>query len=179
MFRLLQQFGDLLDRIDLAGWTLTLSGIVVVAVTVLTPAYLEVRAMEVQRAVLRHAEQRTEAHYQNYVAFHEALQNNDPLLLERLAWHHLRMRPEGSETVETVIENPWLVPSVDQWVAPPAVELETPEALELPDSTLVRLITGDARPWVLAFGAWLILMGLMINPTVPVRDEDDGEEDDP
>ncbi|MEX2672390.1 MAG: hypothetical protein WD294_09805 [Phycisphaeraceae bacterium] len=179
MFALLRQIGDALDRIDLAGWTLTLSGMIVVAVTVITPAYLEARQIEAQCIVLRQAATRTDSHYQNYIAFDQALRRNDPLLLERLAWHHLRMRPAGTDAMET-LEDPWLVPSVDQWVAPPSESIMIPAEIKLPDSTLVRLITAEPRPWVLAFGAWLILVGLLINPTVASRDdeEDDAADED-
>jgi hypothetical protein len=145
MFRLLRQFGDLLDRIDLAGWTLTLSGMVVVAATIITPAYLEAKAIEAQCVVLRQVKHRTIAHHANYVAFSEALRDNDPVLLERLAWHHLRMQPSGAQTLDTLetLEDPWVVPSVDKWVAPPPGQITIPEAIDLPDSTLVRLITGE------------------------------------
>ena len=172
----MRHFGDFIDRIDLAGWTLTLSGMIVIAVTALTPAYLKTRAIEAQTVVLRQIADRTRTHHENYIAFNQALHANDPLLLERLAWHHLRMQPEGSqEMIQTV--DVGIVPSVDQWVAP-HTRIHVPDEIQLPDSHLVRLVTGEPRPWVLGFGAWLVLTGLLINPVVRARREATQEDND-
>ncbi|MBI1369207.1 MAG: hypothetical protein GC162_11215 [Planctomycetes bacterium] len=179
MKRLFTQFGDFLDRIDIGGWLMLLSGFVIVSATVLTPAWRDVRALDRQRQLLDRQVTLLELEEQNYNAFVRAVQRDDPLLLERLAWHHLRLRPSGSEVVPVGSEIPARLPSIAQWVQPqldPLV-LRDDDPTHV-DSRLIRLITGPSRPWVLAFGGWLILMGLLLNPTLESAIEDDAMLDD-
>jgi len=43
-------------------------------------------------------------------------------------------------------------------------ETSRADAMLAADSKLMRLISGPSRPWVVAFGGWLLLMGLLLNP---------------
>ena len=57
MFRLWRQFGDALDRSGLAGWLLLLCGFGIIGVTLLAPAWLDVRQLEAQVSVLERQHQ--------------------------------------------------------------------------------------------------------------------------
>lgn len=168
-------FGDTLDRVDAAGWLLLICGVAVITITVLTPPWLSEKQLESQAQALYRQACLEEIQLTNSQAFVRALERGDPLLIQRLAYHHLNVKPQ---TAETIFESPNLthrpVPSMDQWVRPnlPPIRINT-KSYTLPDTHLVRLITGASRPWVLAMGGWLVLMGLLMNP----KNEYELEED--
>jgi len=156
-----------LDRLDAGGWLLLLCGAAVVALTVLTPPYLAVRRLEAQCQVMHLHELALQEQQDSYVRFVDAVQRNDPMLIQRLAWHQLNLRPARSQPLDRpipVIDRP--VPTIDQWVR---TSVRLPAAVGpvagtgLADSHLMRLVNEPlTRPWVLAFGGWLILAGLLL-----------------
>ena len=169
MVRALKQIGDTLDRFDAAGWLLLLAGVAVVALTALAPAYLDTRELAAQCRVMTRQARLLDGQHENYIQLVHAVRENDPLLIQRVAWQQLHVKPPGAKPLA------WYYPaaagpppSVEQWVQPiaPPLRPEVPR-LDHPDTRLMRLITGPPRPWVLAFGGWLILLGLMINPQAP------------
>jgi hypothetical protein len=165
MMRLLHNFGDGLDQIDIGGWMMLACGFVIVAATVLAPAWQDVCSLDVQRRQLRRQVALLQIQEQNYHALVRALDRNDPQLLQRLAWTQLRQQPIGGTLLmRTIVDTS--VASVDQWVQPDPLPLDTPhrDALLAGNSRLMRLIGGPSRPWVLAFGGWLILMSVLLNP---------------
>ena len=89
MFRLWRQFGDALDRSGLAGWLLLLCGFGIIGVTLLAPAWLDVRQLEAQVSVLERQHQVLEMRHQNYRAFVRAVERSDPMVMQRLAMHLL------------------------------------------------------------------------------------------
>lgn len=167
MAHMLNRIGDMLDRCDAAGWILLLAGVAVVSLTVLAPAWLDVRELDAQYRVMHRRERLLEMQHRGYVRLTDAVRENDPLLMQRIAQLQLNVRPAGAEPLQAflpIADAP--APSVERWVQPWLPPID-PEALRTayPDTRLVRLVTGPTtRPWVLAFGGWLILLGLMINP---------------
>ena len=170
-----------IDRIDLGGWLLLLLGGVIVFATVIAPADLELRRIEAQRDLLRSQADTLTAKRDNYHALIDELDRGNERVIQRLAWHQLNLKPVGSEVADGVtLIAAHQAASLDNWVAPdsaplPASTLE----IDYPDTYLMRLISGPPSPWVMAFGAWLMLCGVMLSP---LRNhhyvEDDGESDD-
>lgn len=164
-----KQFANVLDRHDAAGWLLMLLGAAIVAATVLAPPWLDLQRMQKQDRVLQRRAHRIQLQQQNYHAFIRAVERADPMIIQRLAWHHLNLKPAGTHTIRPnvpVERGP--IPSVHRWVRPNLPPLPTTsEAAAIPETRLVRLLIGPPRPWVLAFGGWLVLIGLMVNPTPP------------
>lgn len=156
-----------MDRHDAGGWLVLSCGVIIIAITVLAPAYLDVQRAKAQASLMDHQLLLLEAHQRNYRQFIAAMDAGDPQLLERLAWFHLRLRPAKTELFDPPTETSTLAaPSLAHWLRP-RISTLPPESAQLayPDTRLVRLVTGAAtRPWVLAFGAWLIFMGLILNP---------------
>lgn len=173
MMRLLHNFGDALDQIDIGGWMLLACGFVIVAATVLAPAWQDVRSLDVQRRQLQRQVTLLQIQEQNYHALVRALDRNDPQLLQRLAWTQLRQQPVGGTLLMRLASDApgSHAASVDQWVQPAALPLDPVQAMHRDsllsgNSRLIRLIRGPSRPWVLAFGGWLILMSVLLNPAV-------------
>lgn len=177
MLRFFGKLGALLDALDLGGWLCVVSGMLIVAVTVLAPAWLDVRELRHEQAILRRHAAMLEARRQNYEAFVEAVERDDPMLLTRLAWHHLRLKPADAQVVEVANTGTPLGRSevkrqeevrgtrLDDWMRPTASQLPAVEPIKpLPDAKLVRLVLGPPRPWVLALGAWVMLIGLLVTP---------------
>jgi hypothetical protein len=183
MVKELKQFGDAIDRSGVAGWMLLLSGFFIVAVTVLAPAWMDLKRIEAEVAVLDRQQQTLEMRHINTQAFVRAVERDDPILMQRLVWHHLNLKPEGAEPVELSItqESRPSPPPIEQWVRPNLGPVDGAAAAvaPYPDSRLVRLTTGPTRAWTLAFGGWLILLGLLINPSPSagaVAADEEGDE---
>ena len=165
MLRLWRQFGDALDRSGLAGWVLLFCGFAIMAVTLLAPAWLDVQRLSAQVSVLERQEQLLEMRHTNYQAFVRAIERSDPMIMQRLAYHHLNLKPSGASPLDQNLAGVHSAQPIDRWMRPtlPPISDRT-IAIAYPDTRLVRLVTGATRPWTLAFGGWLVLMGLMVNP---------------
>jgi len=164
------------------GWLFILVGSAAVAASTLIPSYLDTldtrQAREVQAAKAQMlAEER-----QRYEDFYNALVDDDPVLLERLAVSELRLKPVGTQIAQHTTSDPVaLVTNIDRDAIGLALsdqpymrsienELSRPDLkrasntqieLERPRQTrLVVAATGEHRPWVAGFGALLLLIGL-------------------
>lgn len=180
----LRHLGDLLDRIDLGGWFMMFGGFAIIAVTVLVPAWRDVSELHRQRELIAREVELLQMQQNNYVELTKAINQNDPLLLQRLAWDQLRQQPIGGQLLShnaSAIGPNQSLPTVDQWVQaslpPLAMKLSEPDRLIAVKSKLMKLITGSSRPWVLAFGGWLILMGVLLNPGPDDGADEDGDMD--
>ena len=174
ILRSIRQFGHTLDRCDVGGWLLLGCGIVITWATVLAPAYLDVKRAQAQAMIMERQLQMLRSQQDNYHNFSLAVDRGEPQLLERLAWYHLHLRPTKTELLNPPRDPAKIAaPPLAEWLRPAAQPIsEATMDLAYPDTQLVRLITGRTRPWVLAFGAWLILMGLLLNPQAPAEDHD-------
>jgi hypothetical protein len=167
------------------GWVFVLAGLALIAAPVLVPPWLASQRVAYQHHVL---EQRAEAltrQRERYDQFLSALEAADPLLLKRLAYEQLRMKPAhpenppaeapGGESVpgggeqasrdsggtQRLAADSPMVP-VDAWLDRPlprvgaGIEPYTP-----PRSRLVRLATGYTRWGMLGAGLLTLAAGLM------------------
>lgn len=160
----------MLDRCDAGGWLLLLTGCAVMSMTLLAPAWVDVRQLADQRNALDNDLRRIHAQVGNYIAFTQAIQDGDPILLQRLAWHQLHLKPAGAIPLDGLGPADQLMSQTpDQWLRPVVYE-PAPDIAPLPplpDTRFTRLILGPARPWVLALGAWLVLFGLLTHVSKP------------
>jgi len=88
------------------GWVFLLSGLSLVAMGMLVPAWIEVRDLAWQRDVMRAQAGSLIKQEEGYSQFHAALATDDPILLERLAFHNLRLKPIGSIALPTDYRDP-------------------------------------------------------------------------
>lgn len=156
-----------LDRLDLGGWALVLSGGLLLGVTLLMPTYVQVIELSQQRRAAAEALANLQQRQANHEQFIAAVENSDPLLLERLAWHELHLKPAGFATLDDATPaEPGMTERFDRWLAE-ARSLDaapSPAAAgpPIPHSRLVRLTCeAPARYGMLALGAMLVGCGLL------------------
>lgn len=164
------------------GWVFVVIGAAAIAAGALIPAYLDTLDTREQRELIGKQAQLLRAERDRYQDFHVALKHDDPILLERLAYTQLRLKPVGTATAElgptdpaAVIDSPdpdaiqqvalkWQnAQSVEYWLSRPDLkqQADLAVAIERPrDTRLIRAVTGDNRIWVAAFGALLLIVGL-------------------
>lgn len=154
------------------GWLLVLCGLAIVGAAVLIPAWLEVRQLTWQHDVMALQAGQLETQAQGYERFREALASDDPVLLERLAYVHLRLKPAGVTPLfatssrrgqEASILDPSA--SIDAWLHTPlpqeGVDYRPYQPIQ---SRMVRLTTGLSRLVVLGAGLCFIAAGLAATP---------------
>lgn len=123
-----------------------------------------------------------------YKQFDNALDEQDPILLQRLAYTQLGLIPEGTGPLNTnqplppVGQPTYTTQQTDGWFsAPTAASLSGQDVFDsvlepgqmpllaqppqLPSTTFVRLTTGPLRPWVMLLGLVGIVLGLVSHPT--------------
>lgn len=131
----------------LPGWLLLLGGITLLAMALLVPAWLALRDLQWQHTVMEAQVDRLLQQQQRYSAFLAALESEDPVLLEHLAYTQLRMVPAGKDVLENAGGGSALADaSVAQWLYQPMprVGQEMP-ALPKINSRMTRLTTGPMR----------------------------------
>ena len=122
-----------------------------------------------------------------YQKFDTALTQEDPILLERLAYTQLGLVPRGSSPVEhyqplpPVGDSTYTTQHADGWFSAPIGQSNMGQNIyesvlepgqmprtalppKLANTSLVRLTTGPLRPWVMILGLVGILLGLVASP---------------
>lgn len=144
------------------GWLYLIGGMVLLAATVLIPAFSELDGVRVERdrmlAVERHRADRI-VRYRNYL---DALEREEPSLVMALAAGQLNMIPQGRTLA---LQTPDLLAAPQRAAIFPGLE---PPTLRLPErprgsgSILERLTDSDVtRPWMIVGGAVCLMMGLL------------------
>jgi len=151
-----------LFRVD-PGWLFVIAGLAFIVAGVLIPAQRELHDLEQKLAVHRAFEKRTAKQIEAYEKF--LLQINDPTpdeaLVRRLAASQLNRMPKDAVPL---LESPTLNDTVPEWIEA-SVDVKIPTPVPNPDTILSRLATGPKRIWVLAMGAFLVFVGLMLAPS--------------
>lgn len=155
-----------IDRVfdALPGWLFVLCGLALVSIVVLTPAWLDAHETAWRLKVMQAQAQALHEQAQRYRDFQTALEADDPVVLERLAMTHLRMRLTGKWPIHTtpVTQD---TADVGAWLAvsQPRIGRELlPYAA--PDNRLTRLALGPGRAGLLAVGLLCLIAGLFFNP---------------
>lgn len=152
------------------GWLLLVSGLAMVAAAAVTPATLELRELNWRLELMRQQEQALAQQREAYDLFVGALEQDDPVLLERLAFVNLRLKPAGVEPAcpTTASVSAAAEAAVEDWLH---VDLpqEGVDYAPLPEvkSRLVRLSTGTSRLILAAAGFAFALAGVASTPGNP------------
>ncbi|MEX2215385.1 MAG: hypothetical protein WD768_14730 [Phycisphaeraceae bacterium] len=170
----------------LVGWACLLIGMAIVAALAIVPAWLDLQQAEWERGFIELCRSRQQETVEGYEQFALALQSNDPVLLERLAFEQLRQKPAHGSLVKLPdelasawkVRQAWLAggtpeeladaplqpmpaASLEQWLhhPQPVVGLDYAPYVEM-DSMLIRLSTGPRRLVLLVLAGFFILCGL-------------------
>ena len=154
-----------IERSDLGGWLPLGGGLALIALAMLLPAWgdLHETRRQLDQLSVTLADQTERLHrYQQLIV---SVRNDDPMILQRLAWNELRLKPVGAEVLGEPPLDGRMAAVHERWVGgPTAIALPAPEG----DSKLERLINGPRRPMVMLAGALLIGFGLFTS----LRDRD-------
>lgn len=186
----LKQLHNITERVLAAmpGWMFLISGLTLLGLALVMPEWQRVEDLRWKRDLMRQQVARLEAQQQRYELFHQALKADDPIVLERLAFTQLRMKPVGKQPLvkaapDPVAQDPELLltnalqreaqpqqasdapqqdptlAAVDAWLAEPLPTVGVDIAPpKQVDSRLMRLTTGERR-FVLMIAALACLAG--------------------
>src|SRR5688572_27063739 len=84
----------------LPGYLLIFSGMALLAMALMVPAWMESRELAWQVSLMELQAKRLADQENSYREFNTALAEDDPVLLERLAFYHLRLKPAGSTPLD-------------------------------------------------------------------------------
>ncbi|MCC6680264.1 MAG: hypothetical protein IT445_05110 [Phycisphaeraceae bacterium] len=174
--------GPLLDILEglmeeSAGWLVLLCGMTILAGAVLVPQWWSNREQTARRDLMTRQLQQMDDQRLRYSQFHAALEEDDPLLLERLAYSQLHWRPAEGElwsqqsavaTTSNSLNYTGLCDdllaqsaSVDAVLTEPGQKLRAQPTLKQEQPTrLVRLTSGFSRWVLLAAGLMFTIAGL-------------------
>lgn len=91
----------------LPGWLYLVSGAALIAIMMLITVWRDLCPLIWQRDVLALQSQSVARHAQAFEQFYLALESEDPVLLESLAYHHLRLKPAGCAVIQTANSKSW------------------------------------------------------------------------
>lgn len=179
MFRALHDFVDRVTA-PLPGWIFLTAGLSLVALAILVPAWTDVREKDWQVGVMRLQAKTLAEQAENYKEFHAALAADDPVLLERLAYYHLRLKPAGTQAVSLMNStgkgnNEPHVPTVEELLHRPVpTPGENMPAYKPLNTRLIRLTRNNVtRVGLIAAGFLCVIAGL--TSVVPRRPNDEDQ----
>lgn len=164
------------------GWLFILVGCAAIAAAALIPAYFETLDVKQARETEAIKAQMLADERQRYIDFHQALLDDDPVLLERLAMTELRLKPVGTEVAQHTASDPLALVveptpvaiqhalasqsqmrSIENELSRPDLKQKAVIDVQVERPRQTRLIiaaTGEYRPLLAGVGALLVLMGL-------------------
>ena len=150
----------------LPGWLFLIGGLALLGLTLVMPGWMSLRELEWQRDVMQTQLEHLQAQHERYAAFFAALQSDDPVLLEHLAYTQLHFKPAGKELLPSG-ESGELSASIAAWLHEPLPQVGAQiEPLAPINSSLVRLTTGYSR--FVLFGAAIACIGAGVASGKPV-----------
>jgi len=187
---------------QLIGWSSLVIGCALIAIVVLVPPWLELHYAQWEKGWIEACARTQQDQVEAYEQFASALASNDPILLQRLAHHHLRLKPTNTDLVDlTEGEQPILfhdtsgsaststsadaskAPLIEQWLhkSYPVIGQDYAN-YEAPDHMVIRLSTGPKRLILLALGGLFLLCGIILpgpaQPRAITTQDDDTDDDD-
>ena len=154
------------------GWLFLLSGMALIGLTVLVKPWMQCDQLRCQHDLMQAQAHHLGRQHEAYQRFYSMLQSRDPVLLQRLAYHYLNLKPIGVAVLNGFADGPgsatpvglvdWdgpvsrvgsgLEPSdtIESWLHRPVPEASAslPEA----QTRLVRLTSGWQRFVVIGAG---------------------------
>jgi len=154
-----RQTGNAMERADLGGWLPLVAGLLLIALAVLLPAWHDLQDARRQQAQLTTTLAAHTNQLHRYQQLIVSVRNDDPMILQRLAWNELRLKPVGAEVIGEPPADRRMQAVHQRWVqqAAPLPPRPAPKR----DTKLDRLIAGPTRPVVLLAGAMLVGFGLL------------------
>ena len=145
-------------------------GASLVAAVILMPTYLENRELEWQRQLLSLQAQRMAEQDEAYRQSLEALDRGEPILLERLAYEYLNLKPSETTLIaqspDTSDDGGREMKRIEDWVRRrlPQVGVDLPplSPLSTHQAKLAHISTGRARLPMLILGSALLILGLIL-----------------
>ncbi|MCH2135799.1 MAG: hypothetical protein MK101_04355 [Phycisphaerales bacterium] len=141
------------------GWCFVLSGLVLLAAALLVPAWRDVQTIRAQVGALEQQVAFARAREQTGRTLLEALRSDDPAVYQRLVAWQWNLVPLGDEPVIRERHDG----GISSWV-----EARTPIPAPGQDAVgmtaLERVLQGPFRPWALALGGLLLLLGIVVLP---------------
>ena len=164
------------------GFLAVVAGAAVLSAMVLVPAHMERERVEWRRDVMAAQAGHLASLAKRYHDFSQALAEGQPVLLERLAYSQLKIRPVGKSAVPlgdaaepggaeghtsvlaaTRLDDP---ADIHAWLSRPLPEVGRELAPHRPVRTrLARLAMGQSRVGLIVAGGILIFGGLLWSPT--------------
>lgn len=164
------------------GWLFIGVGCAAIAAAALIPAYFETLDVKQARETEAVKAQMLAGEQQRYVDFHQALVDDDPVLIERLAMTELRLKPAGSDVARQAPSDPLALVteptpvaiqnamagqsqmrSIENELSRPDLKHQAVVDVQIDRPRQTRLIiaaTGQYQPLLAGAGALLVLLGL-------------------
>lgn len=157
----------------LPGWLMIFAGAAMVAMVTLVPSWIESRKLDWQLHVVRKQSQQLTQQQIAYEQFLVALREKDPVVIERMAFYHLRLKPVNLSLIDQLRQEPmdqqaatahvWqTLPTIEDLLAQPIFKPSQacPPGV-IPDTRLVRVATGPHRFLLLGFGIVCLFFGVL------------------
>lgn len=163
------------------GWMLLVAGMVLLGSGLVVQTWSQCRELDWYHRLMLIQERQLTRQEEKYRGFHDALASADPVLIERLAYHVLHLKPVGAAIIPTPAPSPFAYParrsvtavgtqpqppqqasSIEDWLNVPIPQLNVDYPPPQPvRSALVRMSTGTKRLGVILVGAICIGLGLL------------------
>jgi len=141
-----------------AGWLFIIAGLAVCAATLLIPAQQDLHSVTLQRAQLQAHSMASTRRMAAYDTVLDGLQQQDPVVMKRLASNQLNLLPEGETPL--LLDASTSDGSLDDWVQKTTRQDPAPPPLAR-DTVLARLSSGPYRTVMIAAGIFSIFLGLL------------------
>ena len=104
MYRPYRSNVEFLSRVP--GWLFLLSGMALIGLTVLVKPWMQCNQLRRQHDLMQVQAQNLGHQQEAYQRFYSMLQSRDPVLLQRLAYHYLNLKPVGVAVLNGFADGP-------------------------------------------------------------------------
>lgn len=160
---------------SLPGWMLLFAGAAMVAMVTLVPAWIDCQKLDWQLQVVQTQSSQLLKQQVAYEQFLTAMREHDPVVIERMAYYHLRLKPSGTSMLDDLMlasttqangrpsHKVWhTLPTIEDLLSQPIVQpSHTCPPGVIPDSRLVRIATGPQRHLLLGLGVLCLFFGVL------------------
>ena len=160
--------------VHLPGWFFLVCGLALIGLTVILPLRRDLARMQWRRDLMQTQTDRLSEQRDSYNQFHAALTSDDPIVLQRLAYYQLHLKPAGTDPLAppggTASAND--SGNTQDWNDMPTIEamLHRPLPREgancqppsPPNSRLTRLTSGPSRLILLGVGLVFVYVGMLL-----------------
>jgi len=129
------------------GWMFLLSGVALIGLTVLVKPWMQCDQLRRQHDLMQVQAHNLGCQQEAYQRFYSMLQSRDPVLLQRLAYHYLNLKPVGVAVLHGFADGPSsaMPRGLADWDGPASRFVSGPEPSDTVESWLYRPVP-DALP---------------------------------